>query len=840
MKLMVLDGNSLVNRAFFGIKLLTTKDGRYTNAIYGFQNILLNLLAAHKPDAVAIAWDERAPTFRHNAYDGYKATRHGMPEELAQQMPVLKELLTDLGFVQVSKAGWEADDILGTLAAACEAAGGTTLLATGDRDSLQLVDDATTVLLATNKETLPMDPAAIREKYGIEPPQLIDVKSLMGDASDNIPGVPGIGEKTALALISKFGSLQGVYDNIEDKAVKPGQRAKLTANRDKADLSYMLGTIRKDAPIESDPAAYVRQPGDPAAAAQLLAALEMHKMVARWGLEEGAAPAAADTAPLETVEPSPLPLLLEGRFYAAQSASKEGGSAWYLVQGKDVYLPDADRLAAILDGDAEIWAFDAKPLYRLALEHGGIGKALRFDGKLAAYLLNPSASGYEVHSLAAEYGVRADFTCEAAPDAGVLAGLCDALAAALDESGQRKLLDEMELPLARVLADMERIGFAVDADGIRAFGDSLRGELDGILNNIYTEVGYEFNVNSPKQLGEALFDKLGLPPRKKNARGYSTDAETLESLRPYSPVIDEILKYRTYSKLLSTYVDGLLNATAADGRVHSTFIQTEARTGRISSTEPNLQNIPIRTELGSRLRGYFVAGQGETLVDADYSQIELRILAHITGDEHMQQAFLNGADIHRSTAAKIYHIPESEVTPQLRSASKAINFGIMYGKGAFSLGKDLGISVKEADSFLKTYLDAFPKVDGYMKDCIAHAKDKGYVETLFGRRRALPELASSNFQVRASGERMARNTPIQGTAADIIKLAMVHVWQRLRDEKLQARLLLQVHDELIVEAPDAEIDEVKRILKEEMENVVHYSVPLTTEVGTGKTWLAAH
>ena len=543
MKLMVLDGNSLVNRAFFGIKLLTTKDGRYTNAIYGFQNILLNLLAAHKPDAVAIAWDERAPTFRHTAYDGYKATRHGMPEELAQQMPVLKELLTDLGFVQVSKAGWEADDILGTLAAACEAAGGTTLLATGDRDSLQLVDDATTVLLATNKETIPMDPAAIREKYGIEPPQLIDVKSLMGDASDNIPGVPGIGEKTALALISKFGSLQGVYDNIDDKAVKPGQRAKLTANRDKADLSYMLGTIRKDAPIETDPAAYLRQPGDPAAAAQLLAALEMHKLVDRWGLNGGTAPAPSENAaPLETVEPSPLPLLPEGRFYAARNADGN----WFLVQGQDVYLPDTDRLAAILDSGAELWAFDAKPLYRLALEHGGIGSALRFDGKLAAYLLNPSASGYEVHSLAAEYGVHAAFACEAAPDAGVLAGLCDTLAAALDESGQRKLLDEMELPLARVLADMERIGFAIDADGIRAFGDSLRSELDGILNNIYTTVGYSFNVNSPKQLGEALFDKLGLPPRKKNARGYSTDAETLESLRPYSPVIDEILKYRAH------------------------------------------------------------------------------------------------------------------------------------------------------------------------------------------------------------------------------------------------------------------------------------------------------
>ena len=837
MKLMVLDGNSLVNRAFFGIKLLTTKDGRYTNAIYGFQNILLNLLAAHKPDAVAIAWDLRAPTFRHKAYDGYKATRHGMPEELAQQMPVLKELLTDLGFVQVSSEGWEADDILGTLAAACEAAGGTTLLATGDRDSLQLVDDNTTVLLATNKETIPMDPAAIREKYGVEPPQLIDVKSLMGDSSDNIPGVPGIGEKTALALVAKFGTLENIYANLEDKAIKPGQRAKLSANRDKADLSYMLGTIRKDAPIETDPSAYIRQPGDPAAAAQLLAALEMHKMVDRWGLEEGGAAAApVDAAPLEEVEPAPLPLLVEGRLFVAQNAD----GSWYAVQGQEVYLPDTDRLAALLDGEAEIWAFDAKPLYRLALEQGQIGKALHFDGKLAAYLLNPSASGYAVKPLAAEYGVAAAFHCEAAPDAGVLAALLEKLAAELDASGQRKLHDEMELPLARVLADMERIGFAVDADGIRTFGDSLRGELDGILQSIYAEVGYEFNVNSPKQLGEALFDKLGLPPRKKNARGYSTDAATLESLRPYSPVIDEILKYRTYAKLLSTYVDGLLAAQAADGRVHSTFIQTETRTGRISSTEPNLQNIPIRTELGSRLRGYFVAGDGQQLVDADYSQIELRILAHITGDEHMQQAFLNGADIHRSTAAKIYHIPESEVTPQLRSASKAINFGIMYGKGAYSLSKDLDVSVKEADAFLKTYLDTFPKVDGYMQDCIAHAKEKGYVETLFGRRRALPELASSNFQVRASGERMARNTPIQGTAADIIKLAMVHVWQRLRDEKLQARLLLQVHDELIVEAPDSEVDTVRRILQEEMEHVVHYSVPLTTEVGTGKTWLEAH
>ena len=837
MKLLVLDGNSLVNRTYFGIKLLTTKDGRYTNAIFGFQNILLNLLSAHHPDAVAIAWDEKAPTFRHTAYDGYKATRHGMPQELAEQMPVLKQLLTDLGFVQVSKPGWEADDILGTLAAANEAAGGTTLLATGDRDSLQLVDDATTVLLATNRETLPMDPAAIQEKYSVAPPQLIEVKSLMGDASDNIPGVPGIGEKTALALVQKFGSLQGVYEHLDDKAIKPKQREKLEANKELAELSHMLGTIRKDAPIETAPEHYCRTAGDPAAAAQLLAELEMHKLTVRWGLDESPAAVAASAGALPEVQPDLLPLAPEGRYDLAQN--KDG--SWYAVQGDSVYLLDSDRLPSLLDAaGVQLRVFDAKPLYHIALEHGGVGAAIVFDGKLAAYLLNPSASDYQAGQLAAEYAIAPAFACAAAPDAGALSALLDVLSTKLDEQGGHDLLATMELPLARVLADMERIGFAVDAEGIRQFGDSLRAELNGILQNIYAEVGYEFNLNSPKQLGEALFDKLGLPPRKKTARGYSTDAETLESLRAYSPAVDDILKYRTYSKLLSTYVEGLLKALGPDGRIHSTFIQTEARTGRISSTEPNLQNIPIRTELGSRLRGYFVAAPGETLVDADYSQIELRILAHITGDEAMQQAFLSGADIHRATAAKIYHIPESDVTHELRTSAKAINFGIMYGKGAFSLGKDLGISVKEADTFLKTYLNTFPKVDGYMQNCIEPAKEKGYVETLLGRRRPLPELASSNFQVRSSGERMARNTPIQGTAADIIKLAMVHVWQRLRDEKLQARLLLQVHDELIVEAPESEVEQVKRILKEEMEQVVSYSVPLTAEVGTGKTWLEAH
>ncbi len=838
MKILVLDGNSLVNRAFFGIKLLTTKDGRFTNAIYGFQNILLNLLAAHQPDAVAIAWDEKAPTFRHTAYDGYKATRHGMPEELAGQMPVLKALLGDLGFVQVSKPGWEADDILGTLAAAASAQGGTALLATGDRDSLQLVSPDTTVLLATNRETLVMDEAAIREKYGVAPAQLIEVKSLMGDASDNIPGVAGIGEKTALALVQKFGSLAGVYTALDDPAIKPKQRENLQNHKAEAELSRMLGTIRCDAPVDTDLAHYRRLPGDPAAAARLLADLEMHALAGRWQLDEGPAPAAQ--ADLPQREPGALPPAWQGRYYVA----RQPAGAWYAVQadgaGQTVCQLDEALLPALLDSDAELWTFDAKPLYHIALAAGGVGRAIRFDGKLAAYLLNPSASRYEVAPLAAEYRAAPLFACPALPDAGLLPPLCEALAAALDGQKMRALHDEMELPLARVLADMERIGFAVDADGIRAFGVELSAELQRLLASIYREVGYTFNLNSPKQLGEALFDKLQLPTRKKTKSGYSTDADTLESLRPYSPVVEDILKYRTYQKLNSTYVEGLLKALAPDGRIHSTFIQTEARTGRISSTEPNLQNIPIRTELGSRLRGYFVAGPGNTLVDADYSQIELRILAHITGDEAMQQAFRTGADIHRSTAAKIYHLPPEQITPALRTSAKAINFGIMYGKGAFSLSKDLGISVKEADQFLKTYLDTFPKVDGYMKTCIADAKDKGYVETLFGRRRPLPELASSNFQVRAGGERMARNTPIQGTAADIIKLAMVHVWQRLREEHLQARLLLQVHDELIVEAPAAEASRVTLLLQQEMENVVRYAVPLTAEVGTGETWLLAH
>ena len=515
--------------------------------------------------------------------------------------------------------------------------------------------------------------------------------------------------------------------------------------------------------------------------------------------------------------------------------------SWYAVQDTTVYpLEDADLLRLLDNADVTLDVFNSAPLYAKAMAAGGWGSSIVWDGKLAAYLLDASASKYQISELIPAYKAAAAFTCTDYPDAGRLADLFARMKAEITACGEDALYNEIEFPLAQVLADMTRTGVLVDKDGIEQFGVKLREELEQVLTRIHMETGSAtFNPNSPKQLGEMLFDTMGLPHGKKTQRGWSTDAETLESLREY-PLVEDVLQYRAYQKLNSTYVEGLLKVIGEDGRIHSTFNQTEARTGRLSSDNPNLQNIPIRTELGSQLRAYFVAKPGCVLVDADYSQIELRILAHITGDAHMQQAFLNGEDIHRSTAAKIYGIPQSEVTPRLRSSAKAINFGIMYGKGAYSLSKDIGVTVKEADAFLKNYLAAFPSVSGYMDKTIADAKANGYVSTLFGRRRTLPELASTNFNVRASGERMARNTPIQGTAADVIKLAMVRVWKRLRDEKMASRLILTVHDELIVEAPEAEAEQAARILREEMEGCVHYAVPLSTDVHTGKNWLEAH
>ena len=857
MRLLVIDGNSIANRAFFGIKLLTTKDGRYTNAIYGFLNILLSLLKECEPDEVAVAFDLKAPTFRHKMYDGYKATRHGMPEELAQQMPVLKELLADLGYRTVTAEGWEADDILGTLAAACAARKDDCFLATGDRDSLQLVSDTTTVLLAATvmgrSKTVTMDVDAIQEKYGIQPRQLIEVKSLMGDASDNIPGVKGIGEKTALTLVQNFGTLEGVYEHIDDKLIKPKQREHLLECREMAQLSHTLGTIRTDAPIDTAEGTYAVGEGNKAEAVRLLQELEIHSLIPRFGLD-GIAPAAPeeeDGIELAEAKLEALPLTPSGTYLVASRPAVMGKQgtrnvvlqpeSWYAVQDCTVYpLEDADLVRLLDNADVTLEVFNAAPLYAKAMAAGGWGSSIVWDGKLAAYLLDASASKYQISELTASYRAAAAFTCADYPDAGRLADLFCKMKAEITACGEDALYNEIEFPLAQVLADMTRTGVLVDKDGIEQFGVKLRTELEQVLTRIHMETGSaSFNPNSPKQLGEMLFDTMGLPHGKKTQRGWSTDAETLESLRDY-PLVEDILQYRAYQKLNSTYVEGLLKVIGEDGRIHSTFNQTEARTGRLSSDNPNLQNIPIRTELGSQLRAYFVARPGCVLVDADYSQIELRILAHVTGDEHMQQAFLTGEDIHRSTAAKIYDLPLEQVTPRLRSSAKAINFGIMYGKGAYSLSKDIGVSVKEADAFLKNYLATFPKVSGYMDKTISDARNCGYVSTLFGRRRSLPELTSNNHNIRASGERMARNTPIQGTAADVIKLAMVRVWRRLRDEKMESRLILTVHDELIVEAPEAEAAKAAAILQEEMEGCVNYAVPLSTEVHQGKNWLEAH
>ena len=856
MRLLVIDGNSIANRAFFGIKLLTTKDGRYTNAIFGFLNIMLSLLKESQPDEVAVAFDLKAPTFRHKMYEGYKATRHGMPDELAQQMPVLKEILTDLGYRIVTAEGWEADDILGTLAAACAARQDDCFLATGDRDSLQLVSDTTTVLLATTalgrSKTVTMDVDAIREKYGIEPKQLIEVKSLMGDASDNIPGVRGIGEKTALSLVQNFGSLEGVYEHIDDKRIKPKQREHLLECRELAQLSHTLGTIRTDAPIDTAEGAYAIGEGNKPKAVRMLQELEIHSLIQRFGLG-GIAPAnlEEETANLPEAEIAPLPLTPAGHYLVASRPpvmGKQGvhnvvlqPESWYAVQGTTVYpLEDAELVRLLDDPDVTLDVFNSAPLYAKAMAAGGWGSSIVWDGKLAAYLLDASASKYQVGELVPSYKAAAAFTCTDYPDAGRLADLFAKMKAEITACGEDPLYNEIEFPLAQVLADMTRIGMLVDRDGIDQFGVKLRSELEQVLTRIHMETGSaSFNPNSTKQLGEMLFVTMGLPHGKKTQRGWSTDAETLEALRDY-PLVEDILQYRAYQKLNSTYVEGLLKVIGEDGRIHTTFNQTEARTGRLSSDNPNLQNIPIRTELGSQLRAYFIAKPGCVLVDADYSQIELRILAHVTGDEHMQQAFRSGQDIHRSTAARIYGIPQGEVTPRVRSGAKAINFGIMYGKGAYSLSKDIGVTVKEADAFLKNYLAAFPSVSSYMDKTIADARANGYVSTLFGRRRALPELNSNSHNIRASGERMARNTPIQGTAADVIKLAMVRVWKRLRDEKMESRLILAVHDELIVEAPEAEAEKAAQILREEMEGCVHYAVPLSTDVHTGKNWLEAH
>ena len=847
MKLLVVDGNSILNRAFYGIKPLTTKDGQFTNAIYGFLTMFDRMKADVKPDAVAIAFDLKAKTFRHKMYDLYKANRKGMPEELHQQMAPLKELLTDLGYRIVTCEGYEADDILGTLSKACADTGNTCVIATGDRDSLQLVNDSVSVRLAKNLNgTMMYTPEVVEAEYGVPPKKLIEIKAIQGDTSDNIPGVAGIGPKGATDLIQKYDNIDYIYEHLDELDIKPGMRAKLENSKENAFLSRKLGEICLSAPVDTDLSEYAIGEGDKAAAARLMARLELFSLIKKFELEI--------TESAEVQQEEERVFSLKQMDDAAIDAVLKDSKALYLhidFENLRIYISTEEllyiaegetALNAILSSGKKIYTDNAKSIFAYC-DKKGLDCDIAFDTSLAAYLLNPSSSGYDLERLCAGYSIPVAKCSEEAEEEiayyHAIPALSKRLADDIHEIGADRLLYEIEIPLSKVLARMENIGVAVDVDGIRAYGERLEIEVKELQQSIYDDVGYEFNINSPKQLATALFEELNLPPRKKTKSGYSTNAEVLESLIGFHPVIAKILEYRTVAKLKSTYCDSLIDKVADDGRIHSSFNQTETRTGRISSTEPNLQNIPVRTERGREFRRFFKAKDGCVLVDADYSQIELRVLAHISGDQNMQKAFRDNIDIHTVTASEVFHVPIDQVTPLMRSRAKAVNFGIVYGIGAFSLSKDIGVSMREAQKYIDSYLAHFSSIDSYMKEVIEKAKVDGYVETLEGRRRYLPELSASNRNTRAFGERVARNAPIQGTAADIIKIAMVHVDERLRKEGLAARLILQVHDELIVEAPAFEMMQVAMILQEEMESAVSLSVPLTAEAAMGETWYDA-
>ncbi len=831
--LLVIDGNSIVNRAFYGVKALTTKDGRYTNAIVGFLNILARLREMSGAAYIAVAFDVHAPTFRHEAYAEYKAGRKGMPDELHEQMEPLKAILRAMGLVLVEQAGYEADDILGTLARACTAMGKTCAIATGDRDSLQLVSDSVSVLLATTKmghpETVVYTPAAVYEKYGLTPSQLIDLKALQGDTSDNIPGVPGVGEKTALDLMSRFGSLDNLYDSLDTADIRDSLRSKLQNGKDSAYMSRMLGTICCDAPIDTALDAYAVGAMHREELAGLLQSLELYKWMEKLELTAVTPAAEREEQTVSAVigGNEMLPAVLAeackgGRLDVL--AQVEGGEicALSVAVGDtraciDRMAEDFDALVALLtDGSVQKRTHDSKPLFAALLSQGMQPRGFVMDTALAAYLLNPLATDYDPSRLCRDYGIT---VAEDTPERMALVGfsaLADRLHREVEAAQMLPLLTEVELPLAEVLASMENVGCAVDRDGIAAFGRELSARITVLQQEIWQAVGYEFNLNSPKQLGHALFEDLGLPAGKKTKSGYSTNAEVLEKLRDAHPAVEKLLEYRTLTKLNSTYCEGLLKVIAPDGRIHSVFNQTETRTGRISSSEPNLQNIPVRSELGRQMRRFFVAREGWTLCDADYSQIELRVLAHMANEPTMIDAFNSGEDIHRSTAAQVFGVPEEMVTPLMRSQAKAVNFGIIYGIGAHSLSEDIGVTYGEAKDYIARYLQHFGAVSAFMDKLIADATERGYGETLWHRRRPLPELRAGNAMTRHFGERVARNMPIQGTAADIIKVAMVRVYRRLRQEGLQARLILQIHDELMVEAPPQEAEYVSRLLKEEM------------------------
>ena len=842
MKLLVIDGNSILNRAFYGIKLLSNKKGVFTNAIFGFMNIYLKNFNDVQPDSVAVAFDLKSPTFRHKKVESYKANRKGMPPELAQQLPLVKELLTLMGIKVVECEGYEADDILGTLSKSCTDCGCQCYVLTGDRDSLQLVDENVTVLLATNKETIHYTPARFMEEYGFEPIKLIDLKALMGDSSDNIKGVAGIGEKTATALIKEYGTIENLYEKYAESNLTKGVKIKLENGEESAKESKWLATIVRDAPVEKCLEFYKIGEADKAELSRFLTELEMYKLLDKLEISASAAEKSVEK-PVEEyvpVELSTAELTDEIIDKFVNTAYLFDGEKLTILEDTTVYVTENEELILrYMASDCEKITMSAKPHYRWAMAHGGDLRNLKTDGEICGYLLNTSASEYTTEKLCGEYGVH---FCAENGDFAELASLpqlIKKLREAVENEGMTELLNNIEMPLTEVLASMEHFGVGITEQGVRDFGKYLTEMIEETQQLIYDEAGHEFNISSPKQLGVVLFEEMGLPAKKKTKSGYSTNAEVLEELRSFCPIVDNVLKYRQYTKLNSTYVTGLLEKVAEDGRIHTSFKQTETRTGRISSTEPNLQNIPVRTELGAEMRKFFVADEGKVLIDADYSQIELRVMAHLCGDKNMISAFTSGEDIHTSTAAQVFDMPAIMVTSEMRSAAKAVNFGIIYGMGPFSLSKDIGTSVAQAKKYISDYLAKYPKVQQFMDDTVDNAMKTGVVTTMFGRKRLVPELLSSNKVLQAAGKRIAMNTPVQGTAADLIKIAMINVYRRLKAEKLNAELILQVHDELIIEADVSCADRCAELLKEEMLNVCEMKAPLAVDVHTGQSWYDA-
>lgn len=857
MKLMILDGNSIINRAFYGVGYLSSKSGQPTGAVYGFLNIMQSLLDAEHPEALAVAFDEKGPTFRHTAYEGYKATRKPMPDELASQMPILKDILSAMRIPTYSLSGWEADDILGTAGRICGEHGWDCVIVTGDRDSLQLVDDHVTVKLITTKggqtRSVNYTPAVFQEEYGFSPKGLIDLKALMGDSSDNYPGVPGVGEKTAKDLMHKFGTLDNVFAHAEDEALKPALRRKLQEGKDSAYQSYDLATIRCNAPMNFSPEANLITAWDRPKLLELFRSLNFGRLIDKYRLLEPQLQSMAEDIPtleiqpIETPEavdaflsklPGDMPMFLSANGDLSELAVSLNDTVYHAQQNILGLMEWPRLLDGIFTPATKKIVHDCKSMMTALLAQGLSIEGFLYDTALAAYLLEPSRSGYGLKDLMERYCNRS--IEDGLPgEAAAIAALYTVLPNLVKEEGMDAVYYTIDFPLCPVLAEMEHTGILVDRDTLTAFEQMLTARIQDCESLIYGYAGGPFNINSTKQLGTLLFETLGLPHGKKTKSGYSTNIDVLESLKDKHPIIPAIIDYRMLTKLRSTYAEGLLKVIASDGRIHTTFQNMVTATGRLSSTDPNLQNIPVRTELGGEIRKMFVPAQGCVLVDADYSQIELRVLSDIADDKAMQEAFRSGEDFHTLTAATVFGVTPDAVTPQMRRSAKAVNFGIVYGISDFSLAGDIGVTRKEARAYIDGYLGHYTGVQTYMKDVVEKARETGYVETSYGRRRSLPELKSTNFNVRSGAERMALNTPIQGTAADIIKLAMIRVRNRMQQEGLNARLVLQVHDELIVECPEAEAQQVMALVTEEMTSAAQLKVPLIADAHQGKSWYEA-